>query len=65
MCPEGACKLTWDEYWNAGCSWFKMGSCPTTPRPRTVSNVPDNENIRQFLSRSVTACSPRFSNRIL
>ena len=33
MCPDGACKLTWDEYWNDGCSWFKTGSCPTTTRP--------------------------------
>ena len=65
MCPEGACRLTWEEYWNADCSGDKTGSCPTTPRPLTVSNVPDNENMRQFLSRSVTACSPRFSKRIL
>ena len=28
----------------------RTGSCPTTPLPLTVSSVPDNENILQFLS---------------
>lgn len=65
MCPLAACKLTWLEYWNAGNRWFNIGSCPTTPRPLTVSSVPDNENIRQFLARNVTGTSPKFSKRML
>ena len=52
MWPEGACRLTCEEYWKAGCSLDNIGSVPTTPRPRTVSKVPDRENIRQFRSRS-------------
>ena len=70
MWPLGACRLTWLLYWKAGCSLLSTGSCttqyspvqqwctaltwPTTPRPRTVSSVPDSENIRQFRSRNCT-----------
>lgn len=64
MCPDGACKLTCEEYWNAGCIRDRMGSCPTTPRPLTVSKVPDSENILQLRSLNWTAISPKFSSRI-
>lgn len=65
MWPDGACKLICEEYWKAGAREFNIGSCPTTPLPRTVSNVPDKANILQCLSRSWTLNWPRFSNRIL
>lgn len=64
MCPLGACRLTWELYWKAGEWRASTGSCPTTPRPRTVSNVPLNEKMRQCRSRSCTACEPRFSSRM-
>lgn len=63
--PLGACKLMWLEYWNAGDSGLNMGSWPMTPRPRTVSNVPDSANMRQFRSRNWTAYDPKFSKRTL
>ena len=62
--PDGACKLTWDEYWKAGWSFERMGSWAITPLPLTVSNVPESEKILQFLSRNWTDNSPRFSNRM-
>lgn len=62
ICPLGACKLTWLLYWKAGSVRVSAGSWPTTPRPLTVSKVPDNENIRQCRSLSWTASAPRFSN---
>lgn len=62
MCPEGACKETWLEYWKAGKAAESKGSCPTTPRPRTVSSVPDRLNMRQWRSLSWTGRGPRFSN---
>lgn len=65
ICPLGACKLMCDEYWNAGACEFKTGSWPTTPRPLTVSNVPDSANILQCLSRNCTLNWPKFSSRIL
>ena len=65
MWPDGACKLTWDEYWKAGCwSFERIGSWAITPLPLTVSNVPESEKILQFLSRNWTDNSPRFSNRM-
>jgi hypothetical protein len=65
ICPLGADNETWDEYWNAGYSFDNRGSCPTTPLPRTVSNVPDKLNIRQWRSRNVTGSSGfKFSIRI-
>ena len=64
MCPEVDCRLTCEEYWNAGCCGDKRGSWPTTPRPRTVSNVPDKLKIRQCRSRNWTANSPKFSRRM-
>lgn len=64
MCPLGACRLTWLLYWKAGKRGLRIGSWPTTPRPRTVSKVPDKEKMRQCLSRSWTLSSPRFSSRI-
>ena len=36
-------------------------TCPATPLPLTVSNVPDRLNILQCLSRSCTVSWPRFS----
>lgn len=64
MWPLVAPKLTCDEYWKAGKRGLRMGSWPTTPRPRTVSRVPEREKIRQCRSRSCTLSSPRFSNRM-
>ena len=64
ICPLGACSDTCEEYWKEGRCLDKIGSSPTTPRPLTVSRVPDKENILQFLSLSVTVCSPKFSSRI-
>ena len=64
MCPDGACKLMWLLYWKAGCWVESRGSWPTTPRPLTVSKVPDRLNIRQCRSRNWTFNSQRFSKRI-
>lgn len=64
MWPLGACKLTWLLYWNAGRRELSTGSWPTTPRPRTVSRVPDSEKMRQWRSRNCTLNSPKFSNRM-
>ena len=63
--PLALCKDTWLLYWKAGCLVDKTGSWPTTPLPRTVSNVPDKLNILQCLSRNWTVSMPRFSNRML
>ena len=62
MWPLGACRETCELYWNAGWSLDRTGSWPTTPRPLTVSSVPDREKILQFLSRSWTVASPKFSS---
>ena len=64
ICPLGACNETWEEYWKDGLPLDRIGSSPTTPRPLTVSRVPDKENILQFLSLKVTVCSPKFSRRM-
>lgn len=64
MWPLGAWRLTWLLYWKAGAWRANKGSCPTTPRPRTVSSVPLSENMRQWRSRNCTAWDPRFSSRI-
>lgn len=44
MWPLGACRDTCELYWKAGWSRDRMGSCPTTPRPRTVSRVPEHRH---------------------
>ena len=64
MCPDGAVRLTCAEYWNAGLCLLRCGSCPTTPRPRTVSRLPSTAKIFQWRSRSCTESSPRFSSRM-
>lgn len=65
MWPLLADRETCDEYWNAGYSLDNLGSSPTTPLPRTVSNFPDKLNIRQCRSRNVTTLSGfKFSIRM-
>ena len=69
------CELYWKAGWsrdNTGSCKNKLDicmyyaplvlACPTTPRPRTVSRVPDREKIRQLRSLSCTVASPRFSS---
>lgn len=54
---------------NASAAKFKIGmwrvlTRPTTPRPRTVSRVPDRLKILQCLSLSWTTSLPMFSRRM-
>ena len=48
-------------FWKAFCCPPSNLTCPATPLPLTVSNVPARLNILQCLSRSCTVSCPRFS----